>query len=104
PALARGRAVAADALTDALWGDDPPARPGDQLAVLASRLRRELGRDRIDRTDSGYRLNPDWLDLSELDSVVGEAERRQAAGEVGGAVAAARVGLALVRGPIPEPR
>ena len=93
-----------DALVDALWGDDPPARPGDQLAVLASRLRRELGRDRIERTDTGYRLDADWLDLSELDAVVAEAERRHAAGEIAGAVSAARVGLALVRGPVPEPR
>ncbi|WP_220794358.1 AfsR/SARP family transcriptional regulator, partial [Nocardioides pelophilus] len=81
-ALARGRPVSPDALVDALWGDDPPARPGDQLAVLASRLRRELGRDRIERTDGGYRLHTDWLDLAELEAVVVEAERRHAAGEI----------------------
>ena len=103
-ALARGRPVSADALVDALWGDEPPARPGDQLAVLASRLRRELGRDRIERSDGGYRVRADWLDLSELDAVVAEAERRHAAGEIAGAVSAARIGLALVRGPVPEPR
>ena len=103
-ALARGRPVSPDALVDALWGDDPPARPGDQLAVLASRLRRELGKDRIERTDAGYRLDADWLDLSELEAVVAEAERRHSAGEIAGAVSAARVSLALVRGPVPEPR
>ena len=103
-ALARGRPVPADALVDALWGDVPPARPGDQLAVLASRLRRELGRDRIERSDGGYRVVADWLDLSELDAVVAEAERRHAAGEIAGAVSAARIGQALVRGPLPEPR
>lgn len=103
-ALARGRPVSADALVDALWGDEPPARPGDQLAVLASRLRRELGRDRIERSDGGYRVRADWLDLSELDAVVAEAERRHAAGGVAGAVSASRIGLALVRGPVPEPR
>ena len=102
-ALARGRAVPTDALADALWGADPPARPSDQLAVLASRLRRELGRERIARSDAGYRLDADWLDVSELDAVVVEAERRHDAGEVGGAVAAARIALALVRGPLPEP-
>jgi len=103
-ALARGGAVPSDTLVDALWGDAPPARPADQLAVLVSRLRRELGRDRVEHTDAGYRLHADWLDVAELAAVVGEAERRHAAGEVAGAVAAARVGLSLVRGPVPEPR
>ncbi len=103
-ALARGRPVRADALVDALWGDDPPARPGDQLAVLASRIRRELGRDRIEHSDSGYRLCADWLDVSELEAVVAEAERRHTAGEVAGAVSTARIGLALVRGPVQELR
>lgn len=101
-ALARGRPVPPDALADALWGDRPPAKPSDQLAVLASRLRRELGRDRVEHVDGGYRLRADRIDVDDLDKVVAEAERRAAAGEVAGAVAAARVGLALVRGPVPE--
>lgn len=103
-ALARGRPVPGATLVDALWGDRPPARPADQLAVLASRLRRALGRDRVEHADSGYRLRADWLDLVELEAVVTETERRQAEGEVGGAVAAARVGLALLRGAAPEVR
>ena len=102
-ALGRGRPVTADALVEALWGDRPPTRPGDQLAVLVSRLRRELGRDRVERVPGGYRLRADWLDLAELEAVVTEAERRHRAGEVAGALAAARVGLALLRGPVPEP-
>lgn len=101
-ALARGRAVPGATLADALWGDRPPARPGDQLAVLASRLRRVLGRDRVEHSDAGYRLRADWLDLVELEAVVAEAERREAAGEAGGAVAAARIGLALLRGALPD--
>ncbi|GAA3817225.1 ATP-binding protein [Nocardioides panacisoli] len=101
-ALARGRSVRTDALAEALWGDVPPARPADQVAVLASRLRRLLGRERVLRGDGGYRLAADWLDLLELDAVVTEAERRSAAGEVSGAVGAARLGLALVRGPGPD--
>lgn len=103
-ALSRGRPVPVDALVDALWGDHPPARPADQLAVLASRLRRALGRERVERTDGGYRLCADSFDLAEVDAVVGEIERRQAAGEIAGAAAAARVGLALLRGPVPEVR
>ncbi|WP_188113290.1 ATP-binding protein [Nocardioides humilatus] len=99
-ALARGRAITTDALVDALW-DEPPAKPADQVAVLASRLRRELGRERVERTDAGYRLHADWLDLTELEAVVTEAERRHADDEVAGAAATARIALALIRGPLP---
>ncbi len=45
----------AGVLIDALWNDAPPARPEDQLAVLVSRLRSVLGRDRIDLV-FGWRL------------------------------------------------
>lgn len=103
-ALAGGRPVPLDAAVDALWGDTPPARPADQVAVLASRVRRLLGRDRVERTDGGYRLQADWTDLTELDAVVHEAERRLAAGETGAAASAARAALALLRGPVPEVR
>jgi DNA-binding SARP family transcriptional activator/tetratricopeptide (TPR) repeat protein len=102
-ALAGGQAVAASVLTDALWGDAPPARPDDQLAVLMSRLRSVLGRDRIGHSDSGYQLKPDWLDAVELAALIAEVERRQAAGNVLGAGAAARVALSLVRGEGPQP-
>ncbi|NYI43812.1 DNA-binding SARP family transcriptional activator [Nocardioides aromaticivorans] len=103
-ALAGGRPVPLDAAVDALWGDTPPARPADQVAVLASRVRRLLGRDRVERTDGGYRLRADWTDLTELDAVVREAERRLGLGEVGAAASAARAALALLRGPVPEVR
>jgi DNA-binding SARP family transcriptional activator/tetratricopeptide (TPR) repeat protein len=102
-ALVGGRPVTASALVDALWGDAPPARPADQVAVLASRLRRALGREAIVHGDDGYRLRYDWLDLDELGTVLAEAERRHAEGNAAGAVAAARIALSLVRGPLPEP-
>ncbi|TNM40350.1 hypothetical protein FHP29_09825 [Nocardioides albidus] len=101
-ALARGGAVPVDAAVEALWGDAPPRRPGDQVAVLASRVRRLLGRESVQRTDRGYRLHADWCDLVELEAVTREAERRHAAGETGAAAAAARAALALLRGPVPE--
>lgn len=102
-ALARGRSIAAPALADALWGDAAPSRPADQISVLVSRLRRALGRDAIEYGDNGYRLVYGWLDLDELADVTAEAERRHELGNVSGAVAAARVALTLVRGPVPEP-
>jgi DNA-binding SARP family transcriptional activator len=102
-AFARGRRVSTAALVDALWGESPPARPADQVAVLISRLRRALGRDCIDYSEHGYGLQYGWLDLDELASVSAEAERRRADGDVNGALAASRVALALIRGPLPEP-
>lgn len=103
-ALARGRPVPVDAAVEALWGDAPPGRPADQVAVLASRVRRLLGRDRVERTSSGYRLHADWNDLTELDAVTREAERRLGAGETGAAASASRAALALLRGPVPDVR
>jgi DNA-binding SARP family transcriptional activator/tetratricopeptide (TPR) repeat protein len=97
-ALAGGQAVPADVLADTLWGDAPPAHPEDQLAVLVSRLRSVLGRERIQRRDQGYLLVCDWLDASELAALTGEMERRRDAGNVLGAAAAARVALSLLRG------
>jgi len=97
-ALARGQAVPADVLAGALWGGAQPAKPADQVAVLVSRLRGVLGRDRLEHGDGGYRLRYDWLDADELAGLVQEIERRQRAGNLVGAAAAARVALSLVRG------
>lgn len=99
-ALARGRAVPAVALADVLWPVAAPARPVDQVAVLASRLRRALGRDAIEHLDGGYRLRYRWLDVDELATLVAEVERRRADGDVRAAAAAARAALSLVRGPL----
>jgi DNA-binding SARP family transcriptional activator len=102
-ALADGQAVPADVLIDALWESAPPARPEDQLAVLMSRLRSVLGRDRIEHRDQGYLLHRDWLDAAELAALTREVEARRQAGQLIGAVAAARVALSLVRGGGPQP-
>ena len=102
-ALAGGQVVTSSALTDALWGDTPPAKPDDQLAVLVSRLRSVLGRDRIEHRDHGYLLRCDWLDATELAGLTGEIDRRLRAGHVMGAAAAARVALSLIHGDGPAP-
>jgi DNA-binding SARP family transcriptional activator/tetratricopeptide (TPR) repeat protein len=96
-ALGRGDYVPADALIDALWPVRSPANPADQLAVLASRLRAVLGRERVEHGDLGYRLRYDWLDVDELATLVEETSRRQTEGNVVGAAAAARVAVALLR-------
>ncbi len=97
-ALAHGRAVPSTVLADALWGEAQPAKPDDQLAVLMSRLRTVLGRDRIAHSDGGYLLRCDWIDAVELGHLVEEIERRRTAANVIGAAAAARIALSLMRG------
>ncbi len=102
-ALGAGQAVPAGVLIDALWDAGPPARPEDQLAVLMSRLRTVLGRDRIEHRDQGYLLHCDWLDATELAVLTREVEARRQAGHMMGAVAPARVALSLIRGDGPQP-
>ncbi len=102
-ALGAGQVVPSGVLIDALWADVPPARPDDQLAVLMSRLRSVLGRDRIEHRDHGYLLHCDWLDATELAVLTDEVERRRGAGNAVGAAAAARVALSLVPGTPPVP-
>jgi DNA-binding SARP family transcriptional activator len=107
-ALGRGAPVAADLVADALWGDDPPSRPADQVGVLVSRLRSVLGADRLTRSDAGWALAVDWLDVAELEARTDEAAARLAAHSPGAARAAAQAALALVRGELvadePDPR
>ena len=99
-AVARGRPVGLDTLVEVLWGDDPPANPHEQLSVLASRLRRALGRERVVRRDAGLALVADWIDLIELTDRADEAAARLAAGNPMAAVTAAAAALDLVRGPL----
>jgi DNA-binding SARP family transcriptional activator len=100
-ALARGQAVPTADLADALWGDSLPARPADQVSVLASRLRRVVGRERVEHVERGYRVHYDWLDADELESLSAEVSRRRDAGNRSGAAAAARMALALMRSDVP---
>ncbi len=97
-ALGGGQVVPVDVLIDGLWDGRPPARPEDQLAVLISRLRSVLGRERIVHRDGGYALLCDWLDSRELAALTEEAERRLRSRNVLGAAAVARVAVALLRG------
>src|ERR671936_283833 len=59
--LHRNRAVAREALIDALWGDDPPASAAHALDVHVSRLRKALagadGGQMLQTHRGGYRLN-----------------------------------------------
>ncbi|MGH9155693.1 MAG: BTAD domain-containing putative transcriptional regulator [Acidimicrobiales bacterium] len=99
-ALARGAPVSVDRIADVLWGDDQPARPADQVGVLASRLRGVLGAERITRSDAGYSLVADWLDVEELLDLAAVSAEALTTGRLGAARAAAGAALALVRGPL----
>lgn len=63
-----GGPVSADRLIHDLWGDRPPGRPAGALHAKVSQLRRVLGRDRVVRQSSGYRLRLD-SDGDEVDAV-----------------------------------
>src|SRR3984893_9431196 len=70
-AVARGAFVPADTVVEALWPDDDvPARPVEQVGVLVSRLRGVLGAHRLHRSDAGWALEVDWLDVAELEARV----------------------------------
>ena len=99
-ALGKGAPVSVDRLADCLWPERLPARPADQVGVLVSRLRSVLGPDRVPRSDAGYALRADWVDVAALDQLLEEGERRLAEKQPAAAATAAKAGLALVRGPL----
>lgn len=97
-AVAEGAPVRVDTLADILWSDQPPARPEDQIGVLVSRLRSVIGTERIERTDAGFRLLADWIDVTELRERTAEATAALADGRVATARAAASAAISLARG------
>ena len=97
-AVARGQPVPVGRLVDCLWPDRPPARPAQQISVLVSRLRSVLGPQRIPRSDAGYQLLADWIDLDIANNLATAASRRLAAQNYASARLAAEAALALMRG------
>jgi DNA-binding SARP family transcriptional activator len=80
--LAReGGFVDIDTVIDVLWTDAPPEHAERNVAVLVSRLRRVLGKHRIEGDCRGYRfslVDGCWLDVAEADRLVLLAERELA--------------------------
>lgn len=101
-ALADHQAVSVDRIADVLWGDEQPSRPSEQVSVLVSRLRGVLGAERIARSDAGYALSTDWLDVNELRSLTAVAARALDEGRVGAARAAADAALRLAGDLLPD--
>ncbi len=99
-ALGRGAPISVDRLADSLWPERLPARPGDQVGVLVSRLRSALGPRRVVRSDAGYALVADWIDVVAFEQLAAEAQRRLSEDQPAAAATAAKAGLALVSGPL----
>jgi predicted ATPase/DNA-binding SARP family transcriptional activator len=100
-ALDVGRPVAADALVDALWADDPPANPFASLQSLVWRLRRALPDGRLVRSGNGwYRLDlpRDAVDVSLFERLAAEGQRALRAGDAAGGRRQLREALSLWRG------
>jgi predicted ATPase/DNA-binding SARP family transcriptional activator len=105
-AVTPGRVVSADALTDALWGEQLPADAANALQIRVSKLRRALARagldgDVIATRAPGYLLAAPAaaVDAYRFDEVVTAARSAAAAGDPVGALARYDEALALWRGP-----
>jgi DNA-binding SARP family transcriptional activator len=85
--LAANRPVSRDALIDALWQEDPPETAQKALQVYVSRLRKLLGRERVETRPPGYLLHvePGELDLARFERLRADGRPEEA--------------LALWRGP-----
>ena len=87
-ALHAGRAVAADLLVEALWGDDPPPAVRNGLQGLVSKLRRALGSAGIVvNRGTGYALDvePGAVDVHRYEELVEEGRTAATSGDLAGA-------------------
>src|SRR5262249_46724168 len=108
-AIARGRSVTADAIVDAIWGDDPPASALGTLQSYISRLRRALepARDAkqapsvLVSDSTGYllALDPDHAAFRRFEQLADEGASHLDADDPATARAVLGEALALWRGP-----
>ncbi len=78
-----GRAVSADGLADAVWGNDPPPSSHKALQGCVVRLRKALGADAIETSAQGYRLRvpADEVDSQRFERMVARSRELLALGE-----------------------
>jgi predicted ATPase/DNA-binding SARP family transcriptional activator len=72
-ALGGGSGRGVDALTDAIWGDEPPKNPRAALQTIVSRVRSVLGADVVRSTPGGYALGDVDTDLAEAERLIASA-------------------------------
>jgi DNA-binding SARP family transcriptional activator/DNA-binding NarL/FixJ family response regulator len=108
--LARGEVVPVERLTEAVWGDRPPADPAGALQAYVSHLRRRLQPGSAARTRSGVivsegrgyavRLPPDAVDVWRFERLL---DRSGTTPDASAAAETVGEALALWRGPpLPE--
>jgi len=88
--------VSSDRLADQLWGETPPPTAAKAIQVYVSKLRKQLGENRLVTRAPGYMLtaDPSELDLGRFEQLVSKARRA----DPEGAGALLREALALWRG------
>ena len=98
-AVDAGHLVPIDRIIDDLWPAGPPVKAKENVASLVSRLRRVVGRERIEGSRSGYRLvlSDDLrIDLREAEAGVLDAESQLRSGAFAAASTTARDALAIL--------
>jgi len=82
-ALAGGRPVSTSALSEAVWGEDPPGDLPNALQTLVSRARRALGSAAaVEQSAAGYRLavTPEDVDALRFERLVAAGDVEEALG------------------------
>ena len=101
-AIERGRPHDADALIDALWGEDPPASAGKLLQVYVSQLRKVLPPGmRIATEPAGYvlQVHREDVDAERFETLAAEGRLALAADNAALAASLLRRATELWRGP-----
>jgi DNA-binding SARP family transcriptional activator/tetratricopeptide (TPR) repeat protein len=99
-AAERGRPITRDELIDLLWPSDPPARPGEVLDSLLSKLRRAVGAGVIEGRRELSLVLPEgaWVDLEIATEAIKRAEASLAVGDAKLALADATLACELTAG------
>jgi DNA-binding SARP family transcriptional activator len=98
-AVDAGHLVPIDRIIDDLWPGGAPVKAKENVASLVSRLRRIVGRERIEGSRSGYRLvlsDDVRIDLRDAETGVLDAESQLSSGAFTPACTAARDVLAIL--------
>ncbi|MGW5731699.1 MULTISPECIES: AfsR/SARP family transcriptional regulator [Streptomyces] len=99
--LEPGRVVSADALIDAIWGENPPDTARSLIQSYVSALRRALSADAIETRPPGYLIHadPSRIDRAAFERLAVEGRQAAAEGDHAAAARLLKEALALWRGP-----